>query len=196
MTYKEIRDKLPVDFDPVRIWDEYQDPGKATPESYYMYAEDGGISVLWIFDDLTQFADLMTAILFKGVIPEGLEAYNVEDSDTLAEFYDLVAMFYRIKSESWDVSKCNHFINNEFDNDLSRYGFCIYELGKVEDLLRINKDQYEYCKKAYKDNFLSPELTGLSTAQFWICKNYRNKKSPSESRDEFLQYLSESLVIN
>lgn len=196
MTYKEIRDELPIDFDPVRIWDEYQEQGKATPGSYYMYAEDGGISVLWIFDDLTQFAELMTAILFKDVYPQGLSAYDSTDLGTLAEFEDLVAKFYRIKSESWDVSKCNHFINIEFDNDLSRYGFCIYELGKVEDLLRISKPQYEYCKKADTADFLSPEFRGISTAQFWICKNSRSKLSPSESRESFLKYLSESVIIN
>jgi hypothetical protein len=199
MNYQELRKRLPEDFDPETIWYDYQEQSKATSESYYVYAEDGSISVVWILDSLEQFRVLMSCLLFKDIVPDGLDYYDTEDEDILEQFESRISKYNKLNSGTLDVAKCNDFIRNDFENDNGRHGFCVYELGKVSDLLSIDKEQFEFLRNSeslcIEDNFPT-NIEGVTIGKIWICVNYHSDFSPSESKEDFLDYLSESVVIN
>ena len=200
MNFNEIRMSLPKNFDPVDIWFSFQDPNLATSESFYVYAEDGGLSIVWVLNSFQQFSELMSCLIFKeSILDGGLEIYNSNDTDTLNLFKNKVTQYQNLKSTVWDFKKCNDFIKNDFDNDFGLYGFCIYEFGKVADLLSINQNQFEYLKQFNGTHFAGTQVNksfDVTDGKLWICKNYHSNISPSESRDKFLKYLSSSVLIN
>lgn len=195
MTYNELKSQLPPDFDPVQIWDDWQDPVDATAESLYIYAEDGDLQIVWIVNSMEAFVELMSALLFKETYPDGLEFYDVDDPEILEELAKKVELYRQLHSETWNFEKCRQFIHKDLSDALTEFEFSVCELGKVSDLLNVSEDELDLCKDKSFEDYLETPSAWLSDSQFSILSHYEGEEAPADDKNSFLKFLSSTVVL-
>ena len=115
------------------------------------------------------------------------EDEEYEDDDTnQSELYDYLL---KLKNTIWTVTECENFVNT-FNNS----SFEMVQFGKVIDLITISDEDFEKCRKIY---FTKEELENVNLKEGvyqiiskYITRNYKNPIKPKESREEFLDFIS------
>ena len=155
MTFKEILERLPEDFSPREIWDNYQTADDVVATSFYLHAEtsNGPNALIRIFKSRAEFVEFMSCLIFEEAITHDLEFYK--DDDWLAIFNIKVTLYLEMTAGdwNWNLEKCNYFVDT-YDRSEFMDGFHVLEFGPVSNLMLISQEDFENCRKIktyYKD---------------------------------------------
>ena len=144
-------------------------------------------SKIWIFDDLKEFYDFAYShVMFDCINREENEEYDFDDDTDESELYEYLL---KLKNTIWTVTECENFVNTFNDSS-----FEMVQFGKVIDLITISDEDFEKCRKIY---FTKEELENVNLKEGvyqiiskYISRNYKNPIKPIDSKEEFLDFLS------
>lgn len=186
MNIEEIIEELG---EPIIAWENSLSK-EVTENSFYLYELHEMFnfweSQVWIFNDLQEFYDFAYShVMFDYINRWEDEEYEDDDSDQ-NELYDYLL---KLKNTIWTVAECENFVNTFNDSS-----FEMVQFGKVIDLITISDEDFEKCRKIY---FTKDELENVNLKEGvyqiiskYITRNYKNPIKPKESREEFLDFLS------
>ena len=184
MTIQDIFEKLG---DPTLVWENAMGV-EATVDSIYLYelhlmSFDFWENQVWIFNSTADFGKFTYALeLFDYLFCYEDPDFEFDESDQ-TEFYNYL---YELINREWTLEACQKYLAKFHNSNIEIKAFL-----PMENLLNIQQEEFEKCKKIY---FTLDQLeeVNLTEATYKILHRYAedSEVAPSENREQFLEFIS------